>query len=355
MSKPNLSKVLVRGNLQTPQRTSFGLQLDMHQFEELGVDGRQIMLECGIPPIALEEPDHPISRQQEQRILLRLLEVVKLQMPTSTLALENAANVSINLFGLLGLAAMHAESHLEALKTLLAYPELTWGHSLVEGSDSPDYASIEFSLAADEQLGSLAFELRDFCLLRDLASSATLIDEIAAYKLSPSRVQLPFAEPKDKWKFVQHFGCPVDFGMEKARLLYPPGLWEEAPGRANLLIFKGYEKLVSRVVIAYRQQGSTTDLVKHYLRQQVPTPNREAVAELLNISPRTLARRLASENQSFVKLRQQAQLSLAKDYLKHQQLSLQTISHRLGFADNAAFSRAFKSWTGSAPSHWQQE
>lgn len=82
-------------------------------------------------------------------------------------------------------------------------------------------------------------------------------------------------------------------------------------------------------------------------------PGAESVATRLNCSRRTLNRRLAEYGKSFQQVQDECRLELAKSYLKDRQLSLADISGLLGYSEQAAFSRAFKRWTGTTPARFR--
>ena len=76
----------------------------------------------------------------------------------------------------------------------------------------------------------------------------------------------------------------------------------------------------------------------------------DRVARDLGVSRQTLYRRLKAENTTFEALLDAKRRSLALDYLKRDKSSVKATAYRLGFSDPAAFSRAFKRWTGTSPS-----
>lgn len=78
--------------------------------------------------------------------------------------------------------------------------------------------------------------------------------------------------------------------------------------------------------------------------------NIDRVARELGISRQTLYRRLKAEGVTFEQLLDRLRHRLALKLLRDQHLSVKQASWRLGFSDPAAFSRAFKRWTGTAPS-----
>ncbi len=78
------------------------------------------------------------------------------------------------------------------------------------------------------------------------------------------------------------------------------------------------------------------------------------VAEDLNLSKRTLQRRLQQQDISFAELRDQVRFHYSIDYLVKQHLSIDSISASLDFSDRTSFTNAFKRWTGLSPSTFRK-
>ena len=70
----------------------------------------------------------------------------------------------------------------------------------------------------------------------------------------------------------------------------------------------------------------------------------------LGCSRQTLYRRLKAEGITFAVLLDRLRRRLALRFVREQGLSVKETAYRLGFSDPAAFSRAFKRWTGKSPS-----
>lgn len=81
----------------------------------------------------------------------------------------------------------------------------------------------------------------------------------------------------------------------------------------------------------------------------------EEVASLLNLSKRTLARRLNLENHCYRDLQSKARIRLAKSLLKQPCNSIKLVSAKAGFANISAFCRAFKSHTTQSPTEYRAQ
>jgi AraC-like DNA-binding protein len=73
------------------------------------------------------------------------------------------------------------------------------------------------------------------------------------------------------------------------------------------------------------------------------------VARALGLSRQTLYRRLKAEGITFEALLDDLRRRLALCLIREEGLSVKEAAYRLGFSDPAAFSRAFKRWTGASP------
>ena len=74
------------------------------------------------------------------------------------------------------------------------------------------------------------------------------------------------------------------------------------------------------------------------------------VARDLGFSRQTLYRRLKAEGMTFEQLLDGLRRRLALRFIRDEGLPVKEAAYRLGFSDPAAFSRAFKRWTGVSPS-----
>lgn len=82
--------------------------------------------------------------------------------------------------------------------------------------------------------------------------------------------------------------------------------------------------------------------------------NGKAVAETLGVHRRTLSRWLKSEGLNFKRVSNEARSDVAMQLLANTNMSLSEISTALKFSEPAAFTHAFRRWTGTTPSAWRK-
>jgi AraC-like DNA-binding protein len=77
-------------------------------------------------------------------------------------------------------------------------------------------------------------------------------------------------------------------------------------------------------------------------------------ARQLAVSVATLRRKLEEEGTSFSALLDAARREAAERYLSKPEPTVTEIAFLLGFSNLRAFSRAFRRWTGSAPTQFRE-
>jgi AraC-like DNA-binding protein len=81
----------------------------------------------------------------------------------------------------------------------------------------------------------------------------------------------------------------------------------------------------------------------------------DKVAAALNISRRTLQRRLAEQGTQFLQILQELRAELAQQYLGDERLSITDIAFLLGYMDQSSFSAAFRGWYGLSPREFRKK
>ena len=84
-------------------------------------------------------------------------------------------------------------------------------------------------------------------------------------------------------------------------------------------------------------------------------PDKQALADLLAVSPRTLQRRLEDEGHSFRGLLRSLRMALAVKYITERSLSSEDIAFLLGYQDVGQYFKAFKSWFGMTPGAFRKQ
>jgi AraC-like DNA-binding protein len=81
----------------------------------------------------------------------------------------------------------------------------------------------------------------------------------------------------------------------------------------------------------------------------------ESVASALNVSLRTLHRRLLDEGTSLQKVKDEVRRELATERLVRTSRSVKQIARDVGFHNEKSFMRAFRQWTGESPLEYRRK
>lgn len=348
--------VLHAGNLATPRRTVLGVLAHIARLGMPPDEEREFLLGSGLPPIAVDQPDIPITLEQELTCMARI--VGRLHGPQSAAAhaMEIGLDSTATNFGTLGLAMMYAENTLECARVIVSYPELCWGHSRIAFVLGEQVMFQSFTMDPYPELGDVttAPKVREYLLTVDLTASIRIYADVFGPRHPPTEVWLPFPAPDDHRRISRRLRCPVRYDAPEARIYFQPGILEAKPLLANPLAFRAYERLTAHLARLLRTDVELSEQVRRLLWMSAPPPDRDTVASMLAMSPRTLARKLAAEGTSYAKLQRTVRLARAQEYLGSKDMHLSEVAHRLGFSDATAFSRAFRTWLGESPSTWRR-
>jgi AraC-like DNA-binding protein len=175
----------------------------------------------------------------------------------------------------------------------------------------------------------------------------------AAYgsDLEPSEVAFTHPAPRCRGDYFGLFRCPVRFEAPVSQLVLGRAEAERPLPAANRELACANDAILT----AYLGELDRDDVVsraKAVIIEHLPSgaPSADIVAKDMLMSSRTFSRRLAGLGTSYSQLLETVRRELAEQYVLDPSRSLSEISFLLGFSEPSAFSRAFRRWTGQAPS-----
>jgi AraC-like DNA-binding protein len=169
--------------------------------------------------------------------------------------------------------------------------------------------------------------------------------------LKPLSVNFVHAEPPCAEEYVALFKAPVRFSSNRNCLTLSLADVDKYLIGANPQL----ARLNDQVMIEYLgklDMDNIVDRVTAVIIDMLPSGGvaDEKVAKQLNMSVRSLQRRLKEVGTTFHTLLEGVRKNLATTYVRDQDIELGEVAFLLGFSDQSAFSRAFKRWTSYSPS-----
>jgi AraC-like DNA-binding protein len=172
-------------------------------------------------------------------------------------------------------------------------------------------------------------------------------------------VHLRARAPATSSHYERLFNCQVQFEQANSGLVLPASalLYPVAQNEESLREFlrqAPYQLVRRGERSSVRTLSNRVEqLLSQYASRKLP--NADTVAQQLNMSPRTLHRRLTAEGSSFQQLKDDFRRELAIHYISRPDLTIDTIAALMGFQDNSAFYRSFKKWTGRSPGQYRTQ
>ena len=254
----------------------------------------------------------------------------------------------INSHGVLGYAAVNSQTLQQAIDLLEQYMLLRTSLLAVRQVVEGDRLRLVFVEPRPLE------DLRAPVLEAVVLTIKNLIDYVTMGTCRVSRAVFSFGPPAHEGLARDLFKCEVLYDASWAGLEIPlsqlrlplrsanPQAWQEAVARCEDELAK-----------LQRQQSLATQVRQLMLGKQGGFPSLQVTARLLNLTPRTLHRRLQDEGTSYRDILEDIRHTLAIEHLRTGRLTIQEIAFMLGYDDQANFRRAFKRWEGVPPTAYR--
>ena len=156
-------------------------------------------------------------------------------------------------------------------------------------------------------------------------------------------------------KINTYFNAPMQYEMHQNSIYFDKNLLNKPLPASNAELARANDIVVSKY-LSYLDGTSIAIRTKTKITELLPTGNasEDRIASLLNLSVRSLQRKLKEETTSFKDLLNDTRRELAEEYMELSRMSINEITYLLGFSDPANFSRAFRRWHGISPSQYRQ-
>ena len=329
-----------------PRRSITSVQLLTQLGLDHGLSVEHCLRDTGLSPLQLAELHSEIEGAQELQLIRNLIEALP---GRDDLGLQAGLRYQLTTYGIWGYALLSSQSFRQAADLGLRYLDLTFAFNRISLHEDADQAHLQLD-------GShLPDQVRDFLLLRDTVAVMVIQRELTGNRMPLDRVQLSMPAPADTARFIEQFGLLPEFACAENRISFSRHLLDLPLPRANPHSAQLCEQQC-QALLAKRQVRS--GLAGQIRDRLLSTPGRladmEVIACELNISSRTLRRRLEEQGSSFRQLQEEVRQALAEELLAIASLSQEEIAERLGYSEVSNFLHAFKRWKGLTPGQYRQ-
>lgn len=191
------------------------------------------------------------------------------------------------------------------------------------------------------------------------AGMATIVNMCRAaygHRFRPLSVSMTHTDPGCGEQFSELFKAPVSFDQEKYALRIEPAMVHEDLTTANPELVRVNDNIVTEY-LAGLDRDDIVMRVRSELIARLPSGyvDESDIASSINLSRRSLQRKLRQQGVSFTELLDSSRRELGLQYVRDPQYSLNEIAYLLGFAEPGNFTRAFKRWYGKPPSQYRMQ
>lgn len=316
--------------------------------EERGASREELLAQAGIDPVLLEDLDARIPLTQHAA----LLRTAKTMCNDPAFALHYGEAVNLAEVSVVGLIGYACETMFDAFVQLQRYSRLMMDFGL---GMQPRFA------LASEPDGLWLEDNRP-----DPNSTPELTETVFAQMVSGTRrfgdtpfvlaVEVTHAEPGYAHEYERVLGAPVNFGCARNRMRIDED-WltrrvEAQPKYAFAILARHADEMLAEL----DRLDSFAARVEQMLLAKLHTGDVgiATMAAQLGLSRDTLYRRLKGEGVTYEGLVAAVRHRMALDYLAGDRVSVSETAYLLGFSDPAAFSRAFRRWTGRSPRDYRR-
>ena len=317
--------------------------------EAKGVSASTLLTGVGVETADILAPDFTAEPSQYRAVVSNILKLDA----SSGIGFDMGLKLTVQDMGALGYAVMTCKSIRDTVKLWNRYGKTLVGNLLeldivVEEID-PDVVSIEyrgrdildpvFRFQVEEALGMLMLE-------QSLVGEAPIVE----------RVSLAYPAPRHEHRYHELFGDTVRFGASRNRITMDK-TWFNKNVRTS-------DDGFNRVCLEYCESSLrqmecnrpvTQRLRGYLLSRSGALPSLAKSAAALNITERTLRRRLEEEGTTFRNVIEAWRMDRAREYFRQPDPSAKEVAYLLGFNEASALRHAFKKWTGQTINEYRNQ
>lgn len=315
--------------------------------ERYGLPRSAVLARAGLPENLLDDPAGRVSLQN----IWQLLDAILTLGGPPALAFEAGLRMPLTAHGSLGYALMCTNTPRQAINILERFWHLRGRGFVLTVETSDNKLLFEVTVEA-----TLPAALRNVQLSAILTSMYQSMQFMMPMLPTEDEIWLPGSAPEgfERWQDKLPTVC---FDMPRAGI----SLRGDLSALDQPLPTANPEALAQALAQCERESALMTeddDIVRRVRAAMMPGndgyPTPDQLAVRLHLTPRTFRRRLHEQGQSYQQLLEEARRRDSCRLLAQPELEIRRIGELLGYTDPANFTRAFRGWTGMAPSQWRQ-
>ncbi len=311
-------------------------------FRRQGLPVARLFSEAGL---SLQSLAHQNTRYPQDGVT-RLWDLAEQQSGNDQIGLDVGCQVSVTGFPVLAYSLITARGLVDGFQRFQRYQRMIGESANIRLAMGNGQVSLDFHFSGDEM--PVSPHTIDAAMAA-MVNMARLL-EGKGNSWQPLAVQLRRRAPTDE-RFTGFFGCPVHFQSEKDSLILDPAVVAGIAEHEAAVADPEWETAVSN------RSKPTAELVTMLVKSRLQdgAVSKQAIADHLNMTPRTLQRRLAKEGESYQGIVDGVRYQNALEALANPLLLPTEVAFLCGFSDLTAFHHAFRRWQGMTPGEYRAQ
>lgn len=308
----------------------------------------------GLAPEQLASRDElqQLRSRHKPTLFFNLLENLLQLTDDPQLPIEFGRQIDLCAAGVIGQAVMSAATVGDSFMLIRRYYPLTGLFFDISSQRQQQQLFIRFDVTYDE----IPDHVRCFLLEALVNSWAACYRVLSGKEIAYQRLTFDFNLLSPPSYYRRAFGCTTRSNGSCNLLVMDINLFKQHTVTANVVAHERAVAHCEAALLKYGSESSAAEQVIKQLRREtnLAAVNLDSLAAQMNVSSRTLNRRLQVESVKFQELLDDERKLRACRMLKNSPLTTDQIAEELGYSDASNFRRAFKKWTGACPKTFRQ-
>jgi AraC-like DNA-binding protein len=253
----------------------------------------------------------------------------------------------VSAYGMYGFALLSSMNHRQTMHFAMQYHRLATPLATITFTERDGRGVWTVTPLSNSRVDARLYK---FVVEMQFGIILSLHRDVMGASFTAQEFHVSYRGPADAELYPGVFGSPVRFGQSANQLRFDAHWLDGAPKLGNEITYATVVSFCDAQVKEFELRRGVVGKVRQVLMVNLMRPTSfEDVAAGLNMSARTLRRKLSEENTSFRQLVDELRRDMAIRYLRDTALTVEDIAASIGFSDAANFRHAFRRWTKAAP------
>ncbi|MEH6345376.1 MAG: helix-turn-helix domain-containing protein [Bermanella sp.] len=267
----------------------------------------------------------------------------------ANIGLKFGSTLSFTHFGPLGAAMMSCNTIKDTLDLIIQFSSSTFPFEL-SLKEEGEYVNIS-QYYPDYFNPIILFHIQIY-----FCGCFHFFKDVAGFIPEDLELHFPYPEPSKSQlaEYIKYLPVPLKFDQKAAIIRLSKSYLKQPLPRYDEISKQVFVNLCQDIQQRLVQQEKLSGQISNLLDAYETYPSIEQLAQVLNISARTLRSRLQKEQTNFREILTSHRLQRAKGLLVQNKLSIERVAEKVGYKDTPSFYRAFKKVNLQTPLEYRE-